>query len=149
MIYTICGDMHVKPDNLNVVSELFEKLENLGNPVICLGDLFDTKEVIRGKCLNLVYEKVKASKLKWIFIVGNHDYYSNLCDQHSLETLKSLENVEIIDDYTIYADFLAMPFRRNPEDHLTFLKGYSGVKLPIFGHFDITSFDMLCQNDRI
>ena len=66
MKFTIVGDPHAKPGNLNKINHLFDMVETLGNTVIWLGDFLDTKEIIRGKCLNLIHRRLSESKLTHI-----------------------------------------------------------------------------------
>jgi DNA repair exonuclease SbcCD nuclease subunit len=138
--YTIIGDPHCTPKNLDKIAQLLDQAEDLGNTVIILGDLLDTKSVVRSECLNLYFEKLSKSKLSFYILVGNHDYHNLQCEDHSLKTLKALSNVIIIDQVfqTEWATFL--PFIQDksklkeilestPEDHV------------VFGHFEVTQFD--------
>ena len=95
--YTIIGDPHITHKSLDRAETLFDIIEDLGNTTILLGDILDTKEIIRGKCLNYVYERLRSSKLEFIILVGNHDWFNLECKDHSLKTLGSLPNVTIVD----------------------------------------------------
>lgn len=97
MLLTIIGDPHVTNKNLDKIGRLFDIIEEFGNPTIILGDLFDTKEVIRGKALNYVLERLKSSKVNYAILVGNHDWFNLDCQDHSLQALKGLPNVQIVD----------------------------------------------------
>ena len=97
MKLTIVGDPHVTHANLDKIDKLFNLIENQGNDCIILGDLFDTKEIVRGKCLNVVIKNLKRSKLHFYILVGNHDWFNLDCQEHALETLKELHNVTIVD----------------------------------------------------
>jgi DNA repair exonuclease SbcCD nuclease subunit len=97
MIFTVIGDPHVTHASLDKIDTLFNIAEDLGNPVIILGDLFDTKEIVRGKCLNLVHRRLKNSALQFYISVGNHDWFNLDCQDHSLKTLNDLPNVIIVD----------------------------------------------------
>lgn len=96
-MYTVIGDPHITHKSLDRAETLFDIIEDLGNPTILLGDILDTKEIIRGKCLNYVYERLRSSKLEYIILVGNHDWFNLECKDHSLKTLGSLPNVTIVD----------------------------------------------------
>lgn len=137
-MYTICGDLHAKPDNLDKVNTLFDILEDLGNPVIFLGDTLDTKEVIRGRCLNTIYERVSNSKLNFIFLIGNHCWFNLQCEQHSLEVLKSLPNVTIVDKPQTIEGIRFYPYL--PADKIKADLENTKTSV-IIGHFDIKSFD--------
>jgi DNA repair exonuclease SbcCD nuclease subunit len=97
MNLTVVGDPHAKNDNLEKIGAIFDQIEFLGNPAVLLGDLFHFKEVIRGRCLNYVFERISQSKLKFYLLVGNHDWFNLECTEHSLELFKQLPNVVVID----------------------------------------------------
>lgn len=94
---TIVGDPHFKPENLHKQEKIFELVEFLGNPTVILGDLLHTKEIIKGSCINTLINLLKKSKLHFYILIGNHDYFNLQCTEHSLEPLKLLPNVTIID----------------------------------------------------
>lgn len=146
MKYTIVGDPHAKPGNLDKIETLFDQVEKLGNPVIVLGDLLDTKELIRGKCLNLLHKRLKESDLDWILLVGNHDLF--VLDgpyEHSLEVLKSLENVTVIDHpvYDASKKFLFVPFTRSTKAFSELIASYKKKhkETILFMHQGVTGFD--------
>jgi DNA repair exonuclease SbcCD nuclease subunit len=110
MKYSVLGDPHATHGSLEKIGLLFDMVEDIGFPVIILGDLFDTKEIIRGKCFNYVYKRLKASKLQFFILVGNHDWFNLDCEEHSLETLKELDNVTIVDKPTMFGRMLFLPY---------------------------------------
>lgn len=97
MDWTVLGDPHLKPENIDKIQTLFDIAEELGNPVLILGDLLDTKEVVRSRCLNLVYDRLKRSRLQFTILVGNHDWHNLQCEDHSLRILSELPNTRIVD----------------------------------------------------
>jgi DNA repair exonuclease SbcCD nuclease subunit len=113
-VYTIVGDPHVTHKSLDKAALLFDILEDIGNPVVILGDLFDTKEIVRGKCLNFVLKRLSESKLHFYILVGNHDWFNLDCKEHSLEALKTLKNVSIVDK----------PFRMNMDSRAVLMLPY-------------------------
>lgn len=115
MEYIILGDPHIKLDNLDKCKILFNQIEQLGTNVICLGDVFDSKSIIRGECLNFLYDTVKNSKLEWIFLVGNHDLFTDETKKynHSLHTLRNLENVIIIDEPKVIDGIHLVPYYKD------------------------------------
>lgn len=117
MKYTLITDIHIKLNNLDKVSELFDIVEEIGNPVIILGDVLDNKAIIRAECLNLVYNKLKNSKLTYKILVGNHDMLSLdvTADKNSLTTLDALPNVEIISKPIRDSQIAFIPYIHNPE----------------------------------
>jgi DNA repair exonuclease SbcCD nuclease subunit len=140
-LYTIVGDPHAKPDNLDKIAQLFENIEELGNPCIILGDLLDTKELVRGSCLNAYISHFKASKLHFYVLVGNHDWFNLDCKDHSLEPLKMLKNVTIVDNiFRELEDLVLVPFSNSYDDkYLKYLR--EGKSKTLIGHFDIVGFD--------
>lgn len=110
MKYLVIGDPHVTHGSLEKIALLFDMIEDIGLPVIVLGDLFDTKEIIRGRCFNYVYKRLKASKLQWIFLVGNHDWFNLDCEEHSLEALKEIDHVTIVDEPKMIMNMLFVPY---------------------------------------
>jgi hypothetical protein len=145
-VYTVVGDPHAKPDNLDKLGELFDVIENLGNDCIILGDLLDTKELVRGKCLNFYLNRIGRSKLHFTIIVGNHDYFNLACEDHSLQALRHLSNVTLINDphciFSEKSDYRLgfIPYIHDSEklkQALQLLK-HSDV---IFCHADIKGFD--------
>jgi len=139
MLYTIVGDPHAKPDNLDKIHTLFNMLEDLGNPVIILGDLLDTKEIIRGRCLNTYYERFQNSKLHFSVIVGNHDYFNLTCKEHALEIFKILPNVKVIDIPITIENITLFPFYSDLDALKKLLKKTTTPF--VMGHFDTIGFD--------
>jgi DNA repair exonuclease len=144
MKYTVVGDPHLRPDNLAKIGTLFRIIEELGNPVIVLGDTLDTKEVIRGRCLNSLHEQLQASKLKWIFLIGNHCWFNLECKEHSLEVLKNLPHVTIVDRPTrgFLGDVptLMLPYIHDLEEFRKEITSWPAAKVLLM-HQGVTGFD--------
>ncbi len=140
--YTVVGDVHSTHKNLEKVRQLFDIVEALGKPTIFLGDLLDTKEVVRGKCLNLYFEYFQNSKLNHIVLVGNHDFFNLECEDHSLKPLKSLKNVLVIDKIQELNGFHFFPYGHNKDVIRQNLSAITNKKdKVVIGHFDISGFD--------
>lgn len=140
-LLTISGDPHVKTNNLEKINQLFDLFEELGNDVLILGDLFDTKEVIRGKALNLVRARIKRSKLRYIILVGNHDYFNLECLDHSLQSLKDLPNVIIVDEpLQIGIDVMAIPYIHDRDKFRETVKSFKKGST-VFMHQGFSGFD--------
>ncbi len=138
--YTICGDIHCTPKNVHLVEQLFQQLESLGNDCILLGDILDTKSIVQGQCLNLYYKLLKQSKLNFIILVGNHDFFNLDCKDHSLQLLKELPNVTIVDKIMEIDGAVFFPYTHNREELKKELNSLpSGTT--IFGHFDVSGCD--------
>lgn len=140
MKLTIVGDPHIKNKNLEQANELFDLIESYGNPVVLLGDLLDTKEVIRGKSLNLLYKRLQRSKLNFTILIGNHDYFNLECQDHSLKVLESLPNVELVDDVVNKYGIYFIPYRHGSDNTLELLNRIPDNSI-VFGHMDVISFD--------
>lgn len=141
MKYLVVGDLHCKPDNLDKVQELFTLVEGFGLPVIWLGDQLDTKEVIRGRCLNTLYNYLKTSKLNHTLLIGNHCYFNLDCEDHSQQVLKDLPNVTIVDELMEIAPRIyALPYIHDQDILKKTLKSIP-KDTTIFGHFEVTGFD--------
>lgn len=139
MKYSLVGDPHAKPSNLEKINRLFDMVEDLGNPVIILGDLLDTKEVVRGKCLNTYLRRLKGSQLHFTILVGNHDWHNLECEEHSLEALKSLPNVTVVDTPVHTPKVSFLPYIHDVEKLRSELNDCSGKV--VFCHADIFGFD--------
>lgn len=153
--FTIVGDPHITPKSLDKGYRLFEIVEQMGNPTVWLGDLLDTKEVIRGKCQNAFYDYFKSSKLQHIIIVGNHDWFNLECIDHSLKTLGSLPNVRVIDKIEFHPKlpFVFFPYIHDKALLKDRLQQIADKNLVAFGHFDVSGFDYgnghLCEDGII
>ena len=144
MKLTTVGDPHLKPDNLDKAEKLFSIVEELGHTTMWLGDLLDTKEIVRSKCLNLLYRSFKKSRLQHVILVGNHDYHSLSCEDHSLAVLKELPNVDVIDStsrFTLASGGVALiPFHSDLTKFRNELKTVKDSRLLIM-HQGVNGFD--------
>lgn len=139
--YTVVGDLHLTPKSMDKAAQLFEKVEALGLPVIWLGDLLDTKEVIRGKCLNVLFDYLSKSKLNHLLLVGNHDWFNLECKDHSLKPLSTLPNVKIVDYLDVRSPKVTMlPYYHDKTYIKQLLKEIPDGNV-VIGHFDISGFD--------
>lgn len=142
----VIGDPHAKPENLESIKALTEIAESSEfQGIIWLGDMLDTKEVVRSKCLNLWYTYFKNSKKDHYILVGNHDYHNLECKDHALVPLADLEQVLIVDKpmYLDGFDIVAMPYYHDNE---LFKKDLNKMllknkKATVFAHQGITGFD--------
>lgn len=134
------GDPHARPDNMNKIHKLFQVVESKELPVIWLGDLLDTKDIVRAQCLNAYIDYFKNSKLNHIVLVGNHDLLTADSREHSLEALKLLKNVTIVDEPYWKGETLFVPYYRNPKDFREVIAYYKDAKY-LFMHQDIVSMD--------
>lgn len=138
---TVIGDPHATNKNLDKIGQLFDTIEELGNNCLILGDLFDTKEVIRGKAFNYVRDRLKNSKLHFTILVGNHDWFNLECLDHSLQALKDLPNVLIVDKPTRLGVFVgAVPYIHDKEKFKEAVAGFTNTDV-VFIHQGFSAFD--------
>lgn len=143
MQLTVVGDPHLKHKFLDIAKCLFSLVEEIGKPCVWMGDLFDTKEVIRGKCLNTAIEYFKTSKLPHYILVGNHDWFNLECEAHSLEALKLLPNVKIIDEpFAMQTlDIVMIPYIHDKVKLKEILTRYQNRHTTLFAHLELSDFD--------
>lgn len=141
--YTIVGDPHIKPGNLETTAQLFDLVEGMGRPVIWLGDMLDTKEVVRSRCLNVLYRYLKGSDLQHTILVGNHDWHNLECKDHALEPLKELENATIVDKPLIINEMLLLPYIHSPKEFKETVAKYARrvVSTVLIMHQGVNGFD--------
>lgn len=116
----IIGDIHCKKASVTVVGDVLDKCKKLATKVdttVLLGDINDTKANIRSETIRLLYDKLADWPTPIIAMVGNHDWENAIaCDRHSLEFLRHLEHVKIVDEpwYSTYLHAQFCPYY--PED---------------------------------
>lgn len=141
--FLIVGDPHAKPSNLDLIRKLQKLVEDQGKTTIWLGDMLDTKELIRGNCLNVWFDYFSKSKLTHHILVGNHDWFNLQCEDHSLQVLKSLRNVHVVDEWQYTAGgwgFLPYMHDQAKLKECIATMRENGVKL-LFCHIDVSGFD--------
>lgn len=144
MKYTVIGDPHTMPKNVHLSKQVTERAESLGNPCIWLGDMLDTKEVIRGKCLNFWFDYFRGSNLNHTVLVGNHDWFNLECQEHSLQTLKGLPNVNVVDSLQeTHGDTFSVAYIPYMHDQKELKKVLKAVPdgATLFGHLELKGFD--------
>ena len=113
------GDPHVQPSNLADSEKLMECVESICkedpsiDEVCILGDLFHTKELIRGNVM-IFWERWLRRLALTVHVkalVGNHDQFAlgNEKD-HSLKSFCSIENVKIIEEPTLEKKIGYVPY---------------------------------------
>lgn len=140
MRYLVVGDPHCKPDNLYKMSKLFNTVEARGLPTVWLGDLLDTKDIVRAQCLNSYINYFRYSSLQHIILIGNHDWSTADCNQHSLEALKDLKNVTVVDRPYFEGKTLFVPYFSSHEAFKAAIKPYE-LPVYLFMHQGVTGCD--------
>src|ERR1019366_7179941 len=142
---TIIGDPHIMSDNKDYAYALFDKIEALENNVIILGDVFHYKRMVQSDAFNLVFDRIRNSTKHFTILVGNHDYHSEDCKEHSLEPLKVLSNVTIIDQPREIKVGNAMlgfiPYTSDLERFRATIKDMADSVHCLFVHAGINNFD--------
>lgn len=131
MIQIVVGDLHLQPSNLNIASKLFDEIEKVIEnynhndqiQLIFLGDIYHTKDILRSQCQNFFISRllrIRGYVNKVIILVGNHDYENLNCENHSLQPLKNLDNIWIVDHpwYDASTKSLFLPFYPSNEKFL-------------------------------
>lgn len=140
MKYIVCGDPHCRPDNLDKIHKLLELIESYGLPTIFLGDMLDSRDIVRAQCLNTYINYFKNSKLDYVILCGNHDAINSEAKEFSLEPLKLLKNVTVVDKPYLLGDILFMPYYRNPGKFRAIIDQYKDAKY-LFMHQDMVGMD--------
>ena len=140
--HIVVGDPHLTLKSYDKINKLFDIIEEMPQDVVIwLGDFLDTKEVIRGKCLNLLNKRFTSSKKQHIILIGNHDYFNLDCEEHALEVFKSLHPQVIIVDKIMKSNGMwFVPYYHDMnklKEDLNVIPNNETV----FGHFDIIGFD--------
>lgn len=120
------GDLHGKKSNIEKVEKVLKqalKLEKEADLVVFLGDLNDTKAIIRSEVQNLYLKYIKKFTNTIYILVGNHDFENSIeCGDHSLECLK--EYVQIVDVPKAERGCLFLPYYNNLEKFKEDIKKY-------------------------
>lgn len=118
----IINDIHYNEKNLELadkaLNRAIEEATIMQVPLVIAGDLNDTKAIIRGECLNKILQTISRATTQVYVIVGNHDRLNEKAPAHSLEFLKFLPNVKVVDQM-IYAQSVGaylLPYYHNTED---------------------------------
>lgn len=130
--------------NKQLVEEL--QLRNI-DTIFVLGDVFDTRQNINVKTMNVVYDLFSKTfaNFKVYVIVGNHDlYYTDTTACHSLKMLSSLSNVKVYSRTTVKTfDGVKVTFLPwiTPKAYAELSKTLTKTEY-CFGHLDIAGFMM-------
>ena len=146
---------------LEIIKKLFNETlstilddENITD-VRILGDLFDCRNNINIRTLNVamdVFRWYKSNKpnIKFKILLGNHDiYYKNRIDVNSIECLRQIGNIEIIDKVTTEningKSLISYPWLipgSNEHSHFISLANGKTTYDYCFGHFEVRGFEI-------
>jgi DNA repair exonuclease SbcCD nuclease subunit len=143
------GDLHAKPDNLDLVEASLRFAWSLEpDAVILLGDLLDTKEMIRGRCLLRYQQILSEAPCKHFIIPGNHDRFSAQPNEdHALELLQT-ESVTVVSSATVVrfkgSRLAFLPYNPPNQTRLDLSRLREQHPDPVhllFAHADLSGFD--------
>jgi hypothetical protein len=137
--FTVIGDLHLTHSNMYKAEKLFNIVESLQNPCIWLGDELHKRGYIEANCLNMLFNYFENSKLEHLILIGNHTWTDANCTEHSLQTLKALKSVTIVDRPLQRGKVLFIPFQRNLDDFRRITEDSNAEYL--FFHQGISGFD--------
>ena len=113
----IVGDLHAKANNIETVDKVLTQCKKLAlkcTRTVFMGDQVDTKGVIQSAVARLFVKHFQQWPGRVIMLVGNHDKdnVQGSTRYHSLEFLKLLKNVSIIESPSLDREFkeLFLPY---------------------------------------
>jgi len=151
-------DIHMQNSNLDRCKKLFSFIAKIVHErqiktIVCGGDIYDGKDIIRSKCQNLLFSflsDMKKRDVDFIALVGNHDYEETInaahldkeanYPDHSLKPLENLSNVTIVDFPTVIGDIGFIPYRGNNAHMLLSLSSIQDAKY-VFIHEGVMGYD--------
>lgn len=150
----VCGDTHITKDNLKECALLFDLIdqkieEHKEDVLVFLGDIYDTKAIIRSEAQNFFLERLRAltwkyNNLKIYVLVGNHDFENLDCLAHSLMPAKLINNVTVVDAPLLVKELNAvlMPYVHSKDNFVEIVKSMikaGGVKY-VYCHQGLAGF---------
>lgn len=141
-------DLHLRPTQKESGAKLLSFIlktaqERKPGVAIITGDIFHTKDNVQLTLMTTFKEfLIELSQIcKVVVIPGNHDYGSEY-SSHSLDYLKKMDNVVIVDtSYKITDKVGIISYARKP-DRFQFLMNELGPVETLFGHFDLNGFNL-------
>lgn len=147
---------------LTLISDFFRTtlLKTIENhnitDVRILGDLFDNRNTLNVRTINVVldtfqYYRDKKPNVNFTILIGNHDqYYHNRSDINSLNVLKNLSNVHVVDSIemeTLNNRKIVMvpwliPETETYQKFISLSRGTEKFDL-LLGHFEARGFEVV------
>lgn len=118
----LISDVHYSLPTLeladNAMRQAIAKANELQVPLIVAGDLHDTKANLRGECVNRMLLTFRLVETPCYIIRGNHDQINEKSKENSLNFLRYLPNIDVVD--TPYRDTIPgltlLPYYSDPEE---------------------------------
>jgi DNA repair exonuclease SbcCD ATPase subunit len=109
-MFIAISDVHVSLKNLEVsllcMRQWLELSRSKKLPAFCGGDLNDSKSVLRSEYVKALMDLfIEFSDVKIFILIGNHDKNNKAASDHSLEFLRPLNNITLIDSPSSYPEF--------------------------------------------
>lgn len=123
-LFVATADVHICLKNLDVSTLVLRQgLDNarrLNVPFVIAGDLNDTKALLRSEYVKALIDLFREySDVEIIVLIGNHDLNNKASTAHSLEFLKLVDNVRLIDQVTEISfqrtKFMFIPYMNTKE----------------------------------
>jgi DNA repair exonuclease SbcCD nuclease subunit len=126
--FVALSDIHFNLQNMEPASQVLRQALALakteGVPLFIGGDVNDTKAVLRAETVESILKLFREfNDVRVVILIGNHDLLNHNGTRHSLEFLKLLENVEIVDEPRILGRWGLIPYIHNKEEFIKRLDG--------------------------
>lgn len=154
-VAVLISDIHYSLQTLELADKslrmAIQKANDLQVPLIIAGDLHDTKANLRGECVNaLIKTLTDIGHIRVLILRGNHDQLNEKSTEHSLNFLKALPCVHLVETPgNIYSrhgnlgsvrSINAVPYCSNVQDAVNYLKT-APKNIPIIMHQGIQGSD--------
>ncbi len=121
-IAVIISDVHLnhKTEELAAAAliQAIEKANELYVPLVIAGDLNDTKCLLRAECVNRLLLILQMAIVPVYILIGNHDRINEKAEAHSLEFLKQVHGVIVVDTPRYVSELKAylIPYQHDTGD---------------------------------
>jgi hypothetical protein len=128
------SDIHFNLQNLevarDVLLEAISRAASMGVPLYIGGDLNDTKSNVRAETISTLISIFRRHPdVEVIINIGNHDLVNHHSEKHSLEFLRLLNNVYIVDEPRIMGKWGIIPYIHSREAFLKALASMSTCQI--------------------
>jgi DNA repair exonuclease SbcCD nuclease subunit len=98
------------------------KANELDIPLIVAGDLHDTKANLRGECITAMIKTFTRLTTKCPILLGNHDLINEKSKDHSLEFLRLVAGVYLVEKPLKWDSLYLIPYHSDTDELRTYLK---------------------------
>lgn len=118
-VAVVISDIHYNINTIELADaalrQAIAKAYKLQVPLIVAGDLHDTKANMRAECLTAMINTFQRVATPTYVLRGNHDQINEKSESHSLEFLKLIDSVYVLDYFAQSADFNFIPYQSSVE----------------------------------